>query len=498
MSLITLCLTGTDLSADMAYLKSCEGKIDLAELRLDCLDSLRKKGTVNTDEVETFVRDSSVPLILTIRRTADGGFYSGSEKDRTALMADLVSLGFAYADLEDDLESTLSAPVEKMARTSGVRIIRSFHYFRGVPEDLAERIRRNGEKGDLPKGAVTFSHSRDMIPFLEACRKLEGVEKILLAMGERGFFTRILTEKLQSFLTFTSPADGTAGASGHLDPELLISRYRYREIRSDWPLFGIIGNPVIQSRSPELHNGWLEKSRLPGVYVPFLLDDLEDFSRIDELLCFQGLSVTIPFKEKIIPFLDSPSEGVSRIGACNTFYRKNGAVMGENSDAPGFLYPLLDRLGLERNSERPLEGMKCTLIGAGGASRGVLFALIQAGADVLVLNRTVEKAEKLADEFGARAAVLGPESKELMSEYNHVIVQTTSMGMAPMEERDPVDFYDFTGEEFLYDIIYKPAETVLMKRAARSGCRTLGGWEMLREQGKVQFELFTGQPVPKG
>ena len=497
MSLITLCLTGDTLTDNSRYLQSYGEHIDMAELRLDCLASVRHAGTVDSEEVGAFVRRSPVPLILTVRRDIDGGYYKGTEEDRLALYAELTGLGFAYADLEDDLDAALSEPAERAARDGGVRIIRSFHDFTGTPADLADRIRRNGTGGDLPKGAVTLAHSRDMIPFLEACRELEGVEKILLAMGERGFFSRILAERLGSFLTFTSPAEGTAGAPGHLDPEILTKRYRFRDIRADWPLYGIIGNPVIQSRSPELHNGWLAGSGLPGVYVPFLLDDMDDFARIDELLDFRGLSVTIPFKEKILPFLDKPSEGVSRIGACNTYYRKDGAVLGENSDAPGFLYPLLDRLGIERTREKPLAGMKCTLIGAGGASRGVLFALVNGGADVLILNRTVEKAKKLADEFGARSAPLGGESRELMGEYNRIIVQTTSMGMAPLEGKDPADFYDFSGDEFLYDIIYKPTETAIMKRARLAGCLTLGGWEMLREQGKVQFELFTGCPVPK-
>ncbi|MBN2626638.1 MAG: hypothetical protein JXA95_08230, partial [Spirochaetales bacterium] len=197
------------------------------------------------------------------------------------------------------------------------------------------------------------------------------------------------------------------------------------------------------------------------------------------------------------PFLEDVSPGVKSIGACNTFYKQDGRIKGENSDALGFLYPLLDRLDLDRRAERPLAGKKCTLIGAGGASRGVLFALISSGAEVLVLNRTLSKAKALADEFGARAAVLGEESRELMGEYCQIIVQTTSMGMAPLEGKDPVPFYVFDGSEFVYDIIYKPAETALMARAGEAGCSILGGWEMLREQGKVQFELFTGCPVPK-
>ncbi|MDC7223827.1 MAG: shikimate dehydrogenase [Spirochaetales bacterium] len=500
MSLITLCLTGDHLTINKDHLITYADRIDLAELRLDCLSSLKVEGRITLNEVESFVRRSPVPLILTIRRECDGGFFQGDEKERLELLTRLIPLGFAYVDLEDDLEPNLAAQAEEAARSAQVRIIRSFHDFQGLPEDLVDRVRRNGKAGELSKAAVTLSHSRDIIPFLEAARELEGQEKILLAMGERGFFSRILTEKIGSFLSFTSPAEGLTAAPGQLDPDVLLNRYRFRKQQADWPLYGIIGNPIIQSRSPELHNRWLEEAGLPGIYVPFLLDDMEDFARIDQLLGFQGLSVTIPFKEKILAFADQPSEAVKAIGACNTYYRDGEIHRGENTDAPGFLYPLLDSMGIERKAHRPLEGKKCLVVGAGGSSRAILFALTRAGAEVLLLNRTVEKAEKLAREFGSavQAGVLSAESLPLMKEYGQIIVQTTSAGMPPQEERDPLDFYEFTGNELVYDIVYKPPVTVMMARAEKAGCSVLGGWNMLREQGIVQFELFTGQPVPKG
>lgn len=494
MAKIALCLTGADLDENRRYLNRYQDHIDLAELRVDCLHRSKLSG-LSKGTLSEFIGDSPVPLILTIRRSVDGGHWDGCESERLILMEKLIPLGFAYADLEDDLGPE-AAGAEKAARDGKVRIIRSLHDFRGIPEDLVERMKKNGRDGALPKAAVTLTHSREIIPFLEAARELEGQEKILLAMGERGFFSRIMAERLGSFLTFTSPAEGQKGAAGQIDPVTLEGLYRFRKVTASDPLYGIIGNPVIQSRSPELHNRWLDQRKLPGVYIPFLLDGVDHFDRLDQLLDIRGLSVTIPFKEAILPFIDKISPGVRSIGACNTYYKREGRVLGENSDALGFLYPLLDRWGIPRDTEKPLRGVKCSLIGAGGASRGVLFALVSSGARVLVLNRTLGKARTLAGEFGAEAAPLSSESRELIKEYSRLIVQTTSLGMAPMEERDPLEFYDFNGKEFLYDIIYKPVETVLMKRAARAGCGVLGGWEMLREQGKVQFELFTGMPVP--
>jgi 3-dehydroquinate dehydratase/shikimate dehydrogenase len=500
MSKLALCLTHKSIEKNLDELKKYSGTIDLAELRIDCL---KYNGDSDSfvESVQLLVKKSPVPLILTIRRVVDGGFWKGSQKKRLKLLARFLELDFSYVDLEDDLlfgpESKQAEELEGLARNRKIRIIRSFHDFKGIPDNLIERLKKNSLTGDLPKAAVTLNHSRDIVTFMKAVNVLEGSEKILLAMGERGFFSRILTEKLGSYLTFTSPSGGMKAAPGQIDPYTLREQYRYGSHRKNDPLYGIIGNPVIQSRSPELHNGWLEKKGLPGVYVPFLLDDMKDFSRLDELFNFSGLSVTIPFKEKILPFLDVPSRAVTAIGACNTYYKKEGKVWGDNSDAPGFLYPLLDALSIGREREKPLKGYKCSLIGAGGASRGVLYALVNGGADVLILNRTLERAEKLAMEFGAKAAVLSAASLPLLEKYNKIIVQTTSLGMAPMEEKDPLFFYSFKGYEFVYDIIYKPAETVMMKRAKEAGCSILGGWKMLQEQGKVQFELFTGSKVPQ-
>ncbi|MDC7219605.1 MAG: type I 3-dehydroquinate dehydratase [Spirochaetales bacterium] len=498
MSHITLVLTGKDFEENQSYLDSYRGQIDLAELRLDCLDTVKEGKAQDRDVLEAFVKNSPVPLILTVRRSCDGGFYEGDEAKRLKLYSDFIPLGFGYVDLEDDLEPSLVEEAEKTAREAGVRIIRSFHDFKGFPDNLAQRMKSNIKEDDIPKAAVTLNHSREIVPFLEAAAELKGQDKIILAMGERGYFSRILAERLGSFLSFTSPAQGVMGAPGHMDPTLLIERYRFRDLKADWPLYGVIGNPIIQSRSPELHNNWLKQAGLPGVYIPFLLDDIEDLIPMDNILDFGGLSVTLPFKEKLITVLDEPSLAVKKIGASNTYYKKNGRRLGENTDAPGFLYPLLDSMGIDRRASRPLEGKKCTVIGAGGASRAILFALTNAGAEVLILNRTAEKAEKLAAEFSVQSGTLSSESIPLMEEFSDIIVQTTNAGMPPQEEQDPIDFYEFKGREFVYDIVYKPAVTVMMDRAAKAGCTVLGGWEMLREQGMVQFELFTGEAVPKG
>jgi 3-dehydroquinate dehydratase/shikimate dehydrogenase len=140
---------------------------------------------------------------------------------------------------------------------------------------------------------------------------------------------------------------------------------------------------------------------------------------------------------------------------------------------------------------------RATVVGTGGAARSVLWALGQQGFKVVVLGRTPAKVQALALEFGVESASLGPESRSAVEDHADLIVQTTSVGMGDAEGHDPLDWYDFTGREIAYDIIYAPRWTKFLKRAGKAGCRLLFGEDMLVNQAFGQFERFTGRPYPK-
>jgi len=244
---------------------------------------------------------------------------------------------------------------------------------------------------------------------------------------------------------------------------------------------------VAGSLSPRLHNRGLAALGLDAVYLPFLVDELASFFRLAELLRLQGLSVTIPHKEGVLPFLAQRNEAVQAIGACNTLLRAQEGWRGENTDAEGFLSPL----GCLR------AGSRAVVLGAGGAARAIVYALRRAGLEVLILNRTAARAERLAAEFGCRAAGLDSRGLELLRERADLIVQATSAGMEPEVEADPLPEYRFRGGEIVYDIVYKPPLTRFLKRARRAGCRVIPGLEMLLGQGRAQFKLFTGREYPQ-
>jgi 3-dehydroquinate dehydratase/shikimate dehydrogenase len=220
------------------------------------------------------------------------------------------------------------------------------------------------------------------------------------------------------------------------------------------------------------------------------VDNLESFFRLADVFGIRGVSVTIPHKQGVIPFLDSRDEGVDAVGACNTIVWRDGSRCGYNSDISGFIAPLKESM----NGVIPA-GLHAAVIGAGGAARAVVYALRKEGVEVLILNRTVERAKELASVFDCSYGSLG--EQERIADFSDLIIQTTSVGMKKEgREYDPIPGYSFSGSEIVYDIIYIPRLTPLLKRAAQSGCRVINGWAMLSAQAGIQFKLFTGQDLP--
>jgi 3-dehydroquinate dehydratase/shikimate dehydrogenase len=520
---LCLCLTAPTLDQDLELAARYRSSVDLLELRADFLQPGEWAALAR------FPQRAGLPAILTLRRPAEGGHWPGREGQRLRLLARALGedgVPYAFVDLEEDLRD---AELETRARERGTRVIRSVHDLSGVPRGLPARLRRLARApGELPKAAVLVRGSGDLLRLFRAYRELEGLEKILLGMGEYGLPTRVLAGRLGSWLTYCSPAgdsgqgpQGVGGppagslpsaAPGHLSPEAFLDLYRFRRIDRETALFGVIGNPIAHSRSPELHNRGYAALGLNAVYLPFRVDRLGPFLRAAELLGVQGLSVTVPFKREVIRRLAGAADEVRAIGACNTLLRRGSGWWGANTDAAGFLEPL------ERQAPELLRpGAGATVLGAGGAARAVVYALASRGLRVLVLNRTAARARALARRFGCAWGGLDARGVERMRRFGELIVQSTTVGMAGSPDRvpgargssaaprarlegaaDPLPEYDFKGTELVYDLVYSPPLTPLLARAQAAGCRTIGGMSMLEAQARAQFRLFTGQDYPQG
>ncbi len=477
--MICLTLTGATPEENAALIKAYGTYIDLVEVRLDLLhDDVLKDMQRVTEGITT-------PAIATFRRAEDGGSYNGSENYRIRKLFEAVEAGFQYIDVEYNLEVP---DLVRRAEQKGVRVVRSFHSFTGVPENLEIIIRQVSAAGQvIPKAAVYPRTSAEALRLYRVIENLEGIEeKIILGMGDFGFFTRILYKKLGSFLTFCS-AEGGKGAPGHVTPRELRETYNVGSITARAAVFGIIGNPVMHSLSPRIHNAGYRAGGLDMVYVPFPVDDIRSFLELARGLNIQGFSVTVPYKKAIVPFLARKDALTEESEACNTVRVTGSGLEGWNTDVNGFLEPLRKRIPLS-------EIKKTAVIGAGGAAAAVVRALKQCGTEIHICNRTRVKADSLAEISGGFSHSL--DDNEILAECD-LIVQTTSVGMTPHVSQSPIPGYRFSPHQIAYDIIYTPPETLFLKTAREQGCTTINGMEMLLAQGKRQFELFTGKTYPE-
>jgi len=485
-SRICLSLTGSTVKQDLEELQAFRRYVDVVELRADFLQSSE------LENIESFPRLAAVPAILAIRRRSDGGLWAGREAARRRLIHRALSGSYSYVDLEEDL---IDRQLMRRAAQTGTTIIRSFHDFEGVPEDLVDHCKTLAQRGqEIPKLAVTPQSTQDMVALARAFERLEGQQKILIGMGERGLFSRILAEKLGSLVTYCSSPNLQPAAPGHLDPRTLVELYGYRRQNRQTAVCGVIGEPIAHSRSPEFHNRGYEALGLNFVYIPFLVDDPKVFFKLAAFLHIRGISVTMPHKEAVMPLLEERDGNLEGIGACNTVVRSEkggGGWFGTNTDVKGFLAPI------EKQAPELLQaGTRATVIGAGGAARSVVYALKMSGISPLIVNRTPRRARELALLFGCDWAGLDRRAISRIAANSDLIVQATSVGMEGDVEGDPLPEYRFSGAEVLYDLVYQPRITTFVRRAREAGCRWLSGLDMLFAQGAEQFKLFTGRDYP--
>lgn len=252
----------------------------------------------------------------------------------------------------------------------------------------------------------------------------------------------------------------------------------------------IIGDPVAHSLSPAMHNAGYEALGIDNQFV-FLgtkvaADDIGIAIQAMRKMGIHGLACTIPHKVSVMKFLDEIDETAVKIGAVNTVLNQNGKLIGFNTDWLGLVTPLEKIVDLKNK--------KAAVIGAGGASRGVVFGLLKRGVKVKVFNRTKEKAVNLAKEF---VCLSGDLSRQEEIKVFDMIVNTTSVGMRPLENETPISVENITDKQIVFDIVYAPFETKLLKEAKKKGAKIIHGVEMLLHQGTAQFEIFTGRKAPE-
>lgn len=490
--LICLTLTGKTLAENAAILSRYRNYVDIAELRADYLDE---------DEclsIRKFPSMVNVPCVLTIRRKIDGGQFESGEINRTLLFgralafaADSSDKNFAYVDFEEDFHVP---SLQDAALAFGIKIIRSFHDMKNPVYNIKQRCDAMRKTGfEIPKIAFMPHTLSDVTNLFYQAEHMTEYDHILCAMGPLGTPSRILAHKLNSYLTYISPVETQSNMMqiGHLDPVTLNDVYHFKNLNKDTEIFGVVGWPLLKTRSPEIHNAGYDAHNMNRIFIPVRSETIDDALAFANQVGIRGFAVTVPFKEKVIPHLAEIDEETSEIGACNTIMRYNSGWIGRNTDAGGFRQSLEEFLGIKK-----LRGKKVAIIGAGGAARAIAYVIKQMGGKACIFNRTVAHAKKLAEQYGFKYAMLEPRSLDMLESYSDIIIQTTSVGLnateSSNETNDPIYFYRFRGTEKVMDIIYTPEITPIMVRAKEAGCTICNGLKMLQYQGHRQFKFFTG------
>ena len=459
-----------------AFENACERAnewADVIELRLDCLDA-------SPELIQRALKRISRPVILTFRPAEQGGHRELDRQTRESFWQ--TAPRTAWWDLESDLTP----------ETDWSRIIISHHDFSGVPSDLNRIYERlAATPARVIKIAVRANDIVDCVPVFELLDRGrgEGRDVIAIAMGNAGLATRVLGPSRGAFLTYAALADASATAPGQITAEKLRSLYHVEKIDRETMICGLVGLPVMHSVSPHMHNAAFTSAGMNGVYLPLETRDVKAFCKrmvhpltkeIDWNL--RGLSVTAPHKSAVIECLDWIEPNAGEMGAVNTIVVDDDKLRGYNTDAAGFIDPLLKLIG-------SLNGLRVAVIGAGGAARAAVWALRRQQAVVTLFARDVAKARALGQVFDVSYQQLASAS---FADYD-LVINATPLGSGDLIDQTPATAEQLAGARYVYDLVYNPIETRLLKEASQAGCETVRGLEMLVAQAKIQFELWTGQ-----
>ena len=458
------------------YKLLAEQGAELVELRLDFI-----RRPVNLSRI---LEGKPCPVVATVRRPRDGGKWMRSEEDRVMLLRSAIVAGVDYVDLEYDIASS----IPRYGKTQ--RII-SYHNFDETPSNIAD-IHKKMQKldPDIIKIATKANNPIDNIRALRLCRD-SSIPTVAFCMGEMGMISRVLCGRFGAPLTYATFNDDRQIAPGQLSFRQMQEDFRYDEITPNTKILGVIADPVEHSFSPKVHNACLRKLNLDMLYLPFRVpaEYLEEFVRCCPEMGIRGLSVTIPHKETILKSIGALDDNVAAIRAANTVVFDKNIAYGYNTDCDAAVSCLIDHLQLDDEAEWPFDDIRICLLGAGGVARAIAFGLKRKGATVFICARDPKKAELLGKELNCKTLLW----EDRANHESQVLVNCTPVGMHPEMDVTPFDAEWHDRNVVVFDTVYNPERTLLIKQAREANCKTITGIDMFTRQAAEQFRLFTEQ-----
>ncbi|KAF3454389.1 hypothetical protein FNV43_RR04836 [Rhamnella rubrinervis] len=466
---------------------------DLVEVRLDYIKDFRPH-----KDLQVILRNKPLPVIIVYRPKWDGGLYEGDEHVRLETLNLAKELGADYVDYELKVASNLAAQ-QKINRHGGSKIIVSCHLNGedASKEDLCRLVARmEATSPDILRLVIEATDITEMgrIFHLLSCSQ---VPLIAYSLGERGLISQILSPKYGGFILY-----GTM--DGHSVPGLptldsLREAYKVDCINRETKVFGLISKPVSHSKGPILHNPAFRHVNFNGIYAPMFVDDLKRFFSVYCGPDFAGFSVGIPYKEAVVDFCDEVHPLAQSIGAVNTIIRRpsDGKLIGYNTDCEASITAIEDALKEkqwtigEASFRSPLKGKLFVLVGAGGAGRALAFGAKSRGARIVVFDIDYDRAKSLACDLKSEVRRF-EELVNFHPERGAILANATPLGMHPNTGRIPVPEATLGDYKLVFDSVYTPRKTRLLKEAEAAGAITVSGVEMFLRQAIGQFNLFTG------
>jgi len=503
---------------------------EMLELRTDYLENLNAGLVKNLIADTKAAAGKALPVIVTCRDKRQGGAKEYPLRLRIDVLSGALKAGAEFVDFEyENFRSTESQEriTTTLSQVSKGRLILSDHNFETKFTNISKLYRDMliVFPAAIPKLVYTANHINDCFEAFDLLHQTSG-ERIVFCMGEAGLISRIITKKLGSLVTFASVDEKNATAPGQLTVEKLKKLYRFNSINADTELFGVIADPVGHSLSPAIHNACFAEKGMNKLYLPLLVggsqkefDLFLNGALIRKWLGFRGFSVTIPHKENALRYMRAKQGYIEplaeKIGAVNTIVVKgDGRLAGYNTDYAAALDSITSTLKIERAG---LKEIPVAIIGAGGVARAIVAGLSDAGAKIKIYNRTIQRAERLAIEFGCEFAGLD----RLQNLDAKLVINCTSIGMKRTEDgrrktedrrwrtedrgqktenrgqktgyATPVPDEYLKKDMVVFDTVYNPAETLLLKQAKKRRLKRIDGLSMFVNQAMAQFKLFTGK-----
>lgn len=501
MAKVCLCLTGNSIDENLRVIEKYRGVIDMVELRADYLSSDERYN------IRKFPELAGLPTILTVRRPADGGHWDEGEGARVVLIAK----GLAFADSDPrknfayiDLESDVKVPsIEEAARTFGTRIIRSFHDMHGMPENLAAVLRSLPHHPDeIAKVAVRPHGLAESLELLKLSEIPIKNERIVVGMGESGLWTRILTERLESLLTFTSAikTSGIVAAPGQIDPFDLRDAYNFNKIDAGTTFYAILG-----SRLPDLAfatrvNQNFAAQGKNAVAIPLATDNLRDFFPIADALHLAGAIMGSPFRYEAVKCCNELDSISKRSGLVTAIRRSENSWKGADIDSLSFAAAMRDFM-----PSGPGRRIAC-VFGSGAQARSAVTALNELGYKCLVTDRAALVGESVPSGQAAPPKALRfKKLRALFSRNNWIdgsgislrrlerlrpLIVKMSSGEGSRDSEELSARYSFSGKERVTDL--SPSPSHFLERAKKAGCATMDNRPFLEKKTVLLHKFLCG------